>query len=201
MIVLPAPLILGSTSSYRAELLRRLRVDFSQVKPLVDETPLVGESPLQLAERLARAKADAVAQRYPEAIVIGCDQVADRAGQCVGKAGSRSEAIADLLRSSGQTLIFHSAVCVRFGALVHSYVDATKCVFRVLESTEIAAYVDAEQPWDCAGSIKSEGLGISLLERIDSQDPTALIGLGLIQLGRVLRALAGASAIHSIQSR
>lgn len=190
MIVLPAPLILGSTSKYRAELLHRLRVGFSQVKPLVDETPALGESPLALAKRLALAKADAVAKKHPDAIVIGCDQVADRGGQCVGKAGSREAAIADLQRSSGQVLIFHSAVCVRFADKTYAYVDDTACQFRTLTQKEIAAYVDAEQPWDCAGSIKSEGLGINLLERIDSHDPTAIIGLGLIQLARVLRELA-----------
>lgn len=191
MIALPAPLILGSTSVYRAELLRRLRVDFTQVKPLVDETPLAGELPLALATRLAQAKAEAVALRYPDAIVIGCDQVADRAGESVGKAGSRAAAIADLQRSSAQTLTFHSAVCVRYGNEQFAYVDATACRFRPLAHAEIVAYVDAEQPWDCAGSIKSEGLGISLLESIDSHDPTALIGLGLIQLGRILRELGG----------
>lgn len=189
MIVLPAPLILGSTSVYRAELLQRLQIDFTQVKPQVDETPHSGELPLALAQRLARAKAAAVAQRYPNAIVIGCDQVADRAGECIGKAGSRDAAVADLLRSAGQTVIFHSAVCVRFGQSEHAYVDATVCHFRPLVVTEIEDYVDAEQPWDCAGSIKSEGLGISLLDRIDSHDPTALIGLGLIQLSRILRAM------------
>lgn len=189
-MVLPAPLVLGSTSIYRAELLRRLKVEFSQVKPLVDETPLLGETPLLLAIRLARAKASAVAQRYPEAIVIGCDQVADRNGACIGKAGSRSAAIADLQRSAGQTLIFHSAVSVCYQAQYMDYVDATRCRFRSLEIDEITAYVDAEQPWDCAGSIKSEGLGISLLDGIESNDPTALIGLGLIQLAKILRSFA-----------
>ncbi len=186
---LPAELILGSTSIYRAELLRRLGLPFKTIRPDVDETPLSGEAPRALAVRLAREKCRVVAIKFPSAIVIGADQVADRAGVCVGKAGSRDNAIIELQKSSGQTLIFHSAVCVAFQGVEHEFVDATTCVFRALQRAEIEAYLDADQPYDCAGSIKTESLGISLLDRMESQDPTGVIGLPLIALARVLREI------------
>jgi septum formation protein len=184
---LRAPLILASTSRYRAELLERLRISFSIERPEVDETAHVNEAPPALALRLAQEKARAISDKFPHAIVIGADQVAERAGIAVGKPGARDRAIADLSQSAGQNVDFHSAVCVRFGAEIHVFVHLTRCQFRTLTQAEIEHYIDAESPLDCAGSIKCEGLGISLLERMESDDPTGVIGLPLIQLARVLR--------------
>jgi septum formation protein len=187
---LRAPLVLASTSPYRAELLQRLRITFSIERPEVDETPRANEAPAALARRLAQEKACAVSSKFPHAIVIGADQVAERAGIAIGKPGTREGAIADLSQSAGQNVDFHSAVCVRLGADVHAFVHLTRCQFRALTPAEIEHYIDAESPLDCAGSIKCEGLGISLLERMESDDPTGVIGLPLIQLARVLRKFA-----------
>ena len=192
--MLPTNLVLGSTSVYRAALLRRLLPEFTTARPEVDETPLRGEAPLALAVRLAREKCLAVSAQFPADVVIGADQVADRNGECVGKAGTRANAIIDLQKSSGQRLLFHSAVCVQNRGELHEFVDTTICHFRVLNLTEIAAYLDADQPFDCAGSIKTESLGISLLTRMQSNDPTGVIGLPLIELSRVLRLLSVSNA-------
>ena len=184
------PLILGSTSRYRRELLERLRLPFTVAAPDVDETPLPGEATLQLATRLALAKARAVAAQHPQAVVIGSDQVADLHGQPLGKPGNHANAVAQLRRMRGQTVIFQTAlavVCVETG-FVQQDVAAVKVVFRDLSDAEIEAYLLAEQPYDCAGSAKSEGLGIAILERIDNDDPTALIGLPLIRTARMIRA-------------
>ena len=189
MLSLPADLVLGSTSIYRAALLKRLLTRFSTAKPDVDETRQHGEAPRALAMRLAREKCLAVSAKFPDAIVIGADQVADRNGECVGKAGSRANAIIDLQKSSGQKLIFHSAVCVRYQGELYEFVDQTICHFRDLQGAEITAYLDADQPYDCAGSIKTESYGISLLARMESNDPTGVIGLPLIALAQVLRGL------------
>ena len=189
-MTLPADLVLGSTSVYRAALLRRLLAVFGVAKPEVDETPLDGEAPRALAMRLAREKCLAVSAKFPGAIVIGADQVADRNGESVGKAGNRANAIIDLQKSSGQKLFFHSAVCVQYLGQLHEFVDTTICHFRHLNAAEITAYLDADQPFDCAGSIKTESRGISLLARMESNDPTGVIGLPLIALARVLRGLA-----------
>jgi septum formation protein len=187
---MPRPLILGSTSVYRRELLGRLRLPFSVESPEVDETALIGESPFDLAQRLALAKAQAVARRFPHAIVIGSDQVADLQGEPLGKPGNHDRAIAQLQRMRGQTVIFQTAVsvvCVETG-FCQTALAPVRVVFRDLSDAEIENYLRAEQPYDCAGSAKSEGLGIALLESIDNDDPTALVGLPLIRTSRMLRA-------------
>lgn len=186
----PRPLVLGSTSVYRRELLQRLRLPFTVAAPAVDETPLPGEPPAQLAQRLALAKAHAVATLHPEAVVIGSDQVADLAGQPLGKPGDHARATAQLQRMRGHTVVFHTAVAVvcHANGFVQTDLAPVRVRFRDLSDAEIERYLRAEQPYDCAGSAKSEGLGISLLEAIDSDDPTALIGLPLIRTCRLLRA-------------
>ncbi len=190
----PSPLtravVLGSTSRYRRELLERLRIPFEVAAPDVDETPLPGELPRDLALRLALAKAHAVAARFPHAAVIGSDQVADLHGEPLGKPGNHANAVAQLRRMRGQTVVFQTAlsvVCLETG-FAQAALAPVQVVFRELSNAEIEAYLLAEQPYDCAGSAKSEGLGISLLERIDSDDPTALIGLPLIRTCQLLRA-------------
>ena len=183
-------LILGSTSVYRKELLERLRIPFGTISPEVDETPLPGESPINLAQRLALAKALAVAQHHPAAVVIGSDQVADLNGEPLGKPGTHTRAVTQLQQMRGQTVVFQTAVAVvclesRFS---QTALAPVRVVFRDLSDVEIENYLQAEQPYDCAGSAKSEGLGIALLESIDSDDPTALVGLPLIRTARMLRA-------------
>lgn len=181
-------LVLGSTSAYRRELLARLRLPFATARPETDETPLPGEAPVALARRLACAKAAAVADLHPGAWVIGSDQVAECGGRPLGKPGGREAAIAQLASMSGRAVEFHTGLCLmRTGQAPLQAMDRTVVRFRVLEIDEIERYVDAEQPYDCAGSFKSEGLGITLFEAIDSQDPTALIGLPLIATARLLR--------------
>jgi septum formation protein len=184
------PLVLGSTSRYRRELLERLRVPFEVAAPDVDETPQPGEAPLALAQRLALAKAQAVAALYPHAVVIGSDQVADLHGEPLGKPGTHTRAVAQLRRMRGQVVVFQTALAVvcKETAFVQQDVAAVRVLFRDLSDSEIEAYLLAEQPYDCAGSAKSEGLGIALLERIDNDDPTALIGLPLIRTARMIRA-------------
>ena len=183
-------LVLGSTSPYRRELLTRLRIPFSVTSPEVDETPQAGESPRDLALRLALAKAQAVAVLHPEAVVIGSDQVADLDGQPLGKPGEHAKAVAQLQRMRGQVVIFQTAVSVV--CLANGFEDtqlaAVKVKFRDLSDAEIEAYLRAEEPYDCAGSAKSEGLGIALLESIDNDDPTALVGLPLIRTCQMIRA-------------
>ena len=181
--------VLGSSSRYRFELMARLRIPFDVSAPNVDETPLTGEAPQALALRLALAKARAVAALHPEAVVIGSDQVADLAGQPLGKPGNHARAVAQLRQMRGQTVIFQTALAVVCLASGFEEVDLAKVrvVFRDLSDEEIEAYLLAEQPYDCAGSAKSEGLGIALLESIDNDDPTALIGLPLIRTARLLR--------------
>ena len=181
--------VLGSTSRYRRELLERLRIPFTVSAPGVDETPLPGEAPQALARRLALAKALAVAALHPDAVVIGSDQVADLAGQALGKPGEHARAVQQLRKMRGQTVVFQTALAVVCLASGYEQVDLAevRVVFRDLSDDEIEAYLQAEQPYDCAGSAKSEGLGIALLESIDNDDPTALIGLPLIRTARMLR--------------
>ncbi len=183
------PVVLGSTSRYRRELLERLRIPFSVAAPDVDETPMAGETPQNLARRLALAKAQAVAALHPQAVVIGSDQVADLAGQPLGKPGEHARAVQQLRQMRGQTVIFQTALAVVCQATGFEAVDLAevRVVFRDLSDDEIEAYLQAEKPYDCAGSAKSEGLGIALLESIDNDDPTALIGLPLIRTARLLR--------------
>jgi septum formation protein len=183
-------LILGSTSRYRRELLARLNTPFTVVGPDVDETPAEHEAPHALALRLALAKARAVAALHPEAVVIGSDQVADLNGMPLGKPGTHERAVLQLQRMRGQTVVFQTAVAVVCAATQFEEVDlaAVKVQFRDLSDAEIETYLRTEQPYDCAGSAKSEGLGIALLESIDNDDPTALVGLPLIRTCRMLRA-------------
>ncbi|WP_199226429.1 Maf family nucleotide pyrophosphatase [Limnohabitans sp. 2KL-1] len=183
------PVVLGSTSRYRRELLERLRLPFSVSAPDVEETPAPGESPRDLALRLALAKAKAVAAKHPDAVVIGSDQVADLGGQPLGKPGEHARAVQQLRQMRGQTVIFQTALAVVCLASGFEAVDLAevKVVFRDLSDDEIENYLQAEKPYDCAGSAKSEGLGIALLESIDNDDPTALVGLPLIRTARLLR--------------
>ena len=192
----PRTLILASTSRYRRELMNRLQLPFEVQAPEVDETPRPGESPRDLAERLAFEKARAVALRFPEAVVIGSDQVADLAGEALGKPGDHDRATAQLRRMRGQTLVFQTAVAVvcEASGFVERDIAPVRVVFRDLTDAAIERYLRAEQPYDCAGGAKSEGLGIALLDAIDSDDPSALVGLPLIRTCRMLRA-AGVSLL------
>jgi septum formation protein len=184
------PLVLGSTSRYRRELLQRLRLPFDVAAPHVDETPAPGEAPRALALRLALAKARAVAAQHPQAVVIGSDQVADLAGEPLGKPGTHERAVQQLRRMRGQTVVFQTALAVVCQATGFEQVDLApvEVRFRDLSDGEIERYLRAEQPYDCAGSAKSEGLGVALLDAIVSDDPTALVGLPLIRTCRMLRA-------------
>jgi septum formation protein len=183
-------LILASTSAYRRQLLERLHLPFICVSPAVDEAALPHETPEQLALRLARAKAQAVACQHPQAVVIGSDQVADLQGQALGKPGTHARAVAQLQRMRGQTVIFQTAVSVVCQAtgFAQTELAQVKVQFRPLTDAQIETYLQAERPYDCAGSAKSEGLGIALLARIDNDDPTALIGLPLIRTCQLLNA-------------
>lgn len=187
---LPRTVVLGSTSRYRRELLSRLNLPFEVAAPDVDETPLPGENPRNLALRLALAKARAVAARHPQAVVIGSDQVADLAGQPLGKPGTHERAVQQLRQMRGQTVVFQTALAVVCLSTGFEQLDLApvRVRFRDLTDTEIENYLLLEKPYDCAGSAKSEGLGIALLESIDNDDPTALVGLPLIRTARMLRA-------------
>ena len=183
-------LVLASTSSYRQMLLERLSIPFELARPDTDETPLPGEPPATTAERLAAEKARAVATAWPDALIIGSDQVAYLGDQIFGKPGTESRAVAQLQQMSGQTVVFHTALALLNTRTGHLQTEGipTRVRFRTLTEAEIRRYVAKEQPLDCAGSAKSEGLGISLLEALSGDDPTALIGLPLIALSRMLRA-------------
>ncbi|RZI83193.1 MAG: septum formation inhibitor Maf [Rubrivivax sp.] len=183
-------LILGSTSRYRRELLQRLGLPFDVQAPDVDESPLPQEAPAALARRLAQAKAEAVAQsQQDDVIVIGSDQVADLAGQSLGKPGTHERATAQLQSMRGQTVTFHTAVTVLRPAtgFAQTAVDTTRVQMGHYSDQDIDTYLRSEQPYDCAGSAKVEGLGIVLLNRIESDDPTGLIGLPLILTTRMIR--------------
>ncbi len=188
--ITPSPLILGSTSPYRRELLGRLRIPFTVEAPNVDETPQALETPQQLACRLAMSKARAVAAKFPNCIVIGSDQVADLDGVALGKPGDHTRAIAQLQTMRGKTVIFQTAVAVVCEKSGFAQLDLAqvKVKFRDLSDAQIEAYLRAETPYDCAGSAKSEGLGIALLSSIESDDPTALVGLPLIRTCQMLEA-------------
>ena len=184
-----ARLVLASTSRYRRKLLERLRLSFDVARPDVDETASPGESPRNLAIRLAQAKACAVAtQLADDAWALGSDQVAEVEGRALGKPGGRAAAIAQLDSMSGRIVRFHTALCLAHAdGRTFADIDLTEVHFRALTDAEIERYVDAEQPLDCAGSFKSEGLGITLFERIDNHDPSALVGLPLIATCMLLR--------------
>jgi septum formation protein len=193
---MPAPsprLILASSSKYRHELLSRLRIPFDVVLPLVNETPKPGESPEATALRLAQEKALDVANRTPGALVIGCDQVATLDGEQIGKPGNHANALRQLQKMRGRRVVFHSALCLwdgresATGQMPQLENVQTFVTFRDLPDAELDAYLQLEQPYDCAGSAKNEGLGIAIIERIESSDPTALTGLPLIALASMLR--------------
>ncbi|NYZ64019.1 Maf family protein [Luteimonas deserti] len=185
---MPAPLVLGSTSPYRRELLERLRLPFTCERPEVDEQPLDGERPDALARRLAAAKAEAVARRLPGHWVIGSDQVAALDDRVLGKPGHRDGAIGQLTAMSGCRVRFHTAIAVACaGHPTLQADDLTEVRLRALDPAEIVRYVDAETPFDCAGSFKCEALGIVLFDAIHTDDPTALVGLPLIATARLLR--------------
>ena len=190
MISPPPRLILGSTSRYRRELLTRLRLPFEVEAPGVDETPRPGEAPAALAQRLALEKARAVAARHPQDVVIGSDQVADLAGEPLGKPGDHARAVAQLQRMSGQRVVFQTALAVVRQDTGFEAVDlaAVSVTFRTLSDAEIETYLRLDEPYDCAGSARSESLGVALLSAIDSDDPTALVGLPLIRTCALLRA-------------
>ncbi len=183
-------LILGSTSRYRREMLQRLRIPFDIYAPDVDETPGAAETPATLALRLAIAKARAVAHHHPDAVVIGSDQVADLDGTPVGKPGNHAQATEQLRAMRGKAIVFQTAVAVV--SLARGYEGSALVPvtvrFRDLSDAEIEHYLQTEQPYDCAGSAKSEALGIALLSAIESDDPTALVGLPLIKTCELLRA-------------
>jgi septum formation protein len=183
-------IVLGSTSPYRRELLSRLRVEFEVAAPEVDESPKPGEAPREIALRLAIAKARAVAAKFPDAAVIGSDQVADLGGEPLGKPGTHERAVGQLRRMRGEMVVFQTAVAVVCRSTGFEQVDLApvRVRFRDLGDEEIEAYLRAERPYDCAGSARSEGLGIALLESIESDDPSALVGLPLIRTCRMLRA-------------
>ena len=189
----PARLILASSSAYRRELLGRLGLPFEAIAPHLDETPLPGEAPQATALRLAREKAAAVAALHPGALVIGSDQVATLDGLQIGKPGDHARALAQLQLMRGRQVVFHTALCLWDGRVADPGQAAQLenvqvfVSFRDLPDAELDAYLRIEQPYDCAGSAKNEGLGIALLERIDSSDPTALTGLPLIALTGMLR--------------
>lgn len=186
-------LILGSSSKYRKELLSRLRIPFDVIVPDIDETPHPGEAPEATALRLAQEKAMAIAAREPDALVIGCDQVAVLDGQQIGKPGSHESALKQLQTMRGRRVVFHTALCLWDGRslLPDQKIQLdnvrTFVTFRDLPDEELDAYLHIEQPYDCAGSAKNEGLGIALLENIESKDPTALTGLPMIALTTMLR--------------
>lgn len=184
------PLVLASTSRYRRELLARLQWPFEVAGPDIDETALAGEAPAQTALRLAEAKAGAVARIRSNALVIGSDQVADCDGIALSKPGGHAEAVRQLTALSGRTIVFHTALAVVnavSGRVQRECVDVTSR-FRTLTPAQIDAYLQRERPYDCAGAVKSEALGIALFDEIASEDPTALIGLPLIALTRMLRS-------------
>ena len=180
------PLLLASTSRYRAELLARLGVPFAAVSPGTDEAALPGEAPPALARRLARAKAQAVAAKHPDRWVLGSDQVPAFEGHVFGKPGDRAAALAQLLACSGKAVTFHTAAALVAGGHVFEEMDVTTVRFRALARADVERYLDAEPAYDSAGSFKVEGLGISLFEAIESRDPTALVGLPLIAVRRLL---------------
>lgn len=188
-----ARLVLASSSAYRRELLSRLRLPFEAMAPDIDESPLPGETPPATALRLARSKARAVAARAPGALVIGSDQVATLDGEQIGKPGGHANALAQLRKMRGREVVFHTALCLWDGRAADPEAAAqledvqVVVAFRDLPDAELDAYLRIEQPYDCAGSAKNEGLGIAILERIESTDPSALTGLPLIALTTMLR--------------
>jgi septum formation protein len=188
-------IILASSSVYRKELLARLHLPFISITPNIDESPKEYESPDQTAIRLAQEKAEAISLQYPDAIIIGSDQVATLDGEQIGKPGDHHNALRQLQSMRGKTVIFHTALCVLHNHTEnqHHQIQIENCKtivqIRNLSDAEFNAYLHIEKPYDCAGSAKNEGLGIALLESVQSNDPTALTGLPLIALTSMLRNL------------
>lgn len=180
-------LVLASSSIYRRQLLERLGLPFTIASPDIDETPLKHELPETMTRRLAQLKASALSKQFPEAWIIGSDQCADLHGQIIGKPGNHERALAQLKQMQGQTVVFHTALCLLKGKEYKTLSVPTLVRFRNLPDESLENYLRIEKPYDCAGSAKSEGMGIILLERIESDDPTALIGLPLIALSGLLR--------------
>ncbi len=182
------PLVLASTSPFRRELLARLGLPFETDSPAVDETRRTDEPPQVMVLRLAEAKARAVAPRHPGALIVGSDQVACIGDEVLGKPGDRERAIAQLERASGRSVLFQTGLCLLDAASgrAQTLVEPFRVHFRPLSRAQIEGYLDRERPFDCAGSFKSEGLGIALFQRLDGEDPTALIGLPLIRLVALL---------------
>ncbi|HQR03194.1 MAG: septum formation inhibitor Maf [Proteobacteria bacterium] len=183
-------LVLASTSPFRRELLARFRIPFDTAAPDTDESPLPDETPAATAERLARLKAAAVAHRHPHALIIGSDQVAFCGDQRFGKPGTRKNAFEQLRTMSGKAVVFHTGLCLLNAATGRAHLQGipTEVKFRELSDSEIGRYLDTEDALNCAGSAKSEGLGITLMEHMRGDDPNALIGLPLIALAGMLRA-------------
>ena len=185
------PLILASSSKYRKELLERLQLPFSVYSPEVDETPHIGESPVQLVKRLSHLKARCISEKHPNAWVIGSDQVADFMGAAIGKPHTHERALAQLQLMQGQTVVFRTGMCLMHlnsDTTLHTIVD-TEVTFREFDEATLDNYLRTEQPYDCAGSAKAEGLGIGLLSSMQSTDPTAIIGLPLIELSGMLMSV------------
>ena len=183
-------LLLASTSPYRRALLQRLNLPFDVDSPVCDETPLPGESPAELVLRLARSKALSLSEAYPQALIIGSDQVADLEGQVLGKPGNAARAMQQLQRQSGRTVVFRTGICILEPHSGQCQLDAVNVTlsFRTLSDAEITRYIDADRPFDCAGSIRSESLALSLLRDMHCPDPTALVGLPLLRLAQMLRS-------------
>lgn len=181
-------LILASSSPYRAALLNKLKIKFEAIAPDIDEAPSTHETPIQLVQRLGREKASVVAKAHPEAWVIGSDQVAFHNGQIIGKPGERTTAINQLLAFSEQTIEFYTSIVLMnySGSIVYEDFDKTQVQFRNLSRRHVEYYVDQERPFNCAGSFKSEGLGVALFSAIKTEDPNALIGLPLIKLVQLM---------------
>ena len=186
---LPERLILASSSKYRKLLLERLGIPFECQSPEIDESALPGETPLEVSQRLATEKAGVISRKHPLAIVIGSDQLAAFEGQIIGKPGTFPAAFKQLSLFSGQVVEFHTTVTVQSlqSGFNESHTDLTRVHFRTLKQDEIERYLEKEKPYDCAGSFKAESLGVTLFDRISSEDPTALIGLPLIRTSSILR--------------
>lgn len=182
-------LVLASTSLYRKKLMQKLHLDFETAAPNIDETPYIDETPEQLVIRLSQAKALALQHQFPNALIIGSDQIAVVDGKILGKPGDHASALQQLQYTSGKRVTFLTGLCVfnSFSEQCHISTDTTIATFRTLDSDALERYLFLEKPYDCAGSFKSEGYGICLLESIETQDPNALIGLPLIHLVRLLQ--------------
>lgn len=183
--------ILASTSRYRAELLQRLKIEFKQHSPVCDETPLNDETPRELVERLSVAKAQSIADQFPEHLVIGSDQVANHDGRVIGKPASHNDAVAQLRSLSGQSITFLTGLCVmqKSAQRILQSVVTTKVRFKSLDDAQIDRYLEADKPYDCAASFRSEGYGSTIVDNISSDDPTAIIGLPTILLSTYLDQL------------